>query len=100
MSGDDPRRFLIAYDITDDRRRTRVAKKLASFGDRVQYSVFVVEVKPAKLVRLQDDLRDLIALPMDSVLICDLDPVTKVNDRRFYFIGRHRPTTSSDYIIM
>lgn len=34
--------LLVAYDITDDRRRTRVTKLLARHGRRVQYSVFVL----------------------------------------------------------
>ena len=55
-SGDDPRRFLPAYDVTDDRRRTRLAKLLERYGDRVQYSVFVVQIRPVKMVRLLEDI--------------------------------------------
>ena len=36
VSVDDVRRYLIAYDVADDLRRTKVAKKLESYGDRVQ----------------------------------------------------------------
>ena len=32
--------YIISYDIPDDQRRTKVAKTLLDFGDRVQYSVF------------------------------------------------------------
>jgi CRISPR-associated protein Cas2 len=32
--------YLISYDISVDRRRTRIAKILEGFGQRVQYSVF------------------------------------------------------------
>ena len=32
--------YLISYDISVDRRRTRIAKILTGFGQRVQYSVF------------------------------------------------------------
>jgi len=39
VSLDDVRRYLIVYDTSDDVRRTKVAKKLESYGDRVQYSV-------------------------------------------------------------
>jgi CRISPR-associated protein Cas2 len=60
MSLDDVRRYLIAYDISDDVRRTKVAKKLESFGDRVQYSVFIVDARPAKLLRLRAQLTDMI----------------------------------------
>ncbi len=41
-----PRRWLIAYDISLDERRTRIAHLLESYGDRVQYSVFVVDLRP------------------------------------------------------
>ena len=32
--------YIITYDIPDDRRRSRLAKALLDFGDRVQFSVF------------------------------------------------------------
>lgn len=35
--------LLVAYDIPDDRRRTRVSKALVRMGQRVQYSVFLVQ---------------------------------------------------------
>ena len=31
--------YTVAYDITDDKRRNRVAKILKDFGTRIQYSV-------------------------------------------------------------
>jgi len=31
---------LVSYDISDDRRRTAVAKTLLDYGSRVQYSTF------------------------------------------------------------
>jgi len=32
--------YLVSYDIPDNKRRTKLAKTLKDFGDRVQYSVF------------------------------------------------------------
>lgn len=32
--------YVISYDLSNDRRRTRLAKILEGFGQRVQYSVF------------------------------------------------------------
>jgi CRISPR-associated protein Cas2 len=32
--------FVISYDITNDRRCTKIARTLEGFGQRVQYSVF------------------------------------------------------------
>lgn len=42
MSVKAARRTLIAYDVPDDARRLRMAKAALQYGDRVQYSVFVV----------------------------------------------------------
>ena len=33
--------YVIAYDISDDRRRSQVAAVLQAYGDRIQRSVFV-----------------------------------------------------------
>lgn len=87
MSSEAARRYLVAYDISDDRRRSRVARRLQEYGDRVQYSVFVVDIRPARLVRLRTLLEDLIDEQADSVLLCDLGPVTRVDHRRFEFLG-------------
>jgi CRISPR-associated protein Cas2 len=69
---DHPRWHLIAYDVTDDRRRTKVANYLSAHGDRVQYSVFVIDCRPAKLIPLRARLAELIKADEDSILLCDL----------------------------
>jgi len=42
-------RYLVAYDVSDDGRRTRVANILMDLGDRMQYSVFEVDLEPREL---------------------------------------------------
>ena len=98
MSAEEPRRYLVAYDIADDNRRNRIAKKLESYGDRVQYSVFVVDSRHAKLMRLRQDLARLAVLAQDSILICDLGPVASLDGRRFDFLGRQRRLTPHEVI--
>ena len=93
-------RYLIAFDIIDDLRRSRVAKELESYGDRIQYSVFIVDVKPAKLVRLTDALRLLMESDTDSALICDLGPFTPGGRTRLRFLGRERPITGHGPLIL
>lgn len=100
MSANQQRRYLLAYDIADDRRRTKVAAVLQAYGDRVQFSVFVVDVKPARLVRLQDQLRAKILESEDSVLICDLGPVDEARERRFRFMGGSRSVTDSGSFVV
>ncbi|WP_129678148.1 CRISPR-associated endonuclease Cas2 [Candidatus Chloroploca sp. Khr17] len=40
--------YLISYDISIDRRRTRIAKILEGFGQRVQYSVFECDLEASQ----------------------------------------------------
>lgn len=100
VSRDARRRYLVAYDVVDDRRRTRVARKLSGYGDRVQYSVFVVDARPAKLVRLRGQLFRLIDQSLDSILICDIGLATGDLDRRFEVIGRRRPLTDDSLLVL
>ncbi|WJZ03453.1 CRISPR-associated endonuclease Cas2 [Corynebacterium freiburgense] len=100
MRRNDVRRTLIAYDVPDDRRRTRLAKKLLSYGDRIQYSVFVVDAIPAKVIRLKDDIREIIDNTEDSVLLCDLGLLPDIGESRFSYIGVTRPVTDNEAIII
>ncbi|MEX1368624.1 MAG: CRISPR-associated endonuclease Cas2 [Nannocystaceae bacterium] len=59
--------LLVAYDIPDDRRRTKVSKALVRMGRRVQYSVFIVRRGSAEGVA--QVLRPLIDPSEDDVRI-------------------------------
>ncbi len=48
--------YVVAYDVSDDRRRTRVAQALEGFGVRVQESVFECRLNSKGLVLLQRSL--------------------------------------------
>jgi CRISPR-associated protein Cas2 len=52
--------IIVAYDVSDDRTRTRVAHTLQAHGTRIQRSVFVVAMDPASLAHLIDRLITLI----------------------------------------
>lgn len=90
---DDVRRVLVAYDVPSDRRRSRVAKKLLKYGDRIQYSVFVVDAAPAKLMRMRGELDDVIDPEEDSVLLCDVGLLSSVDAQRFSYVGLTRAIT-------
>lgn len=81
------RRLLVAYDVSDDARRDRVAVALQSFGERIQYSVFLVDGRPADFVRLQVTLTGLIDQRTDRVVLCDLGPRLAAQ-RRTTYLGR------------
>lgn len=96
----DIHRFLVAYDISDDRRRVALANVLSSYGDRVQYSVFIVDAPPFKLARLRRVAERIIKPNTDSILICDLGPMQGVENARFTYLGRQRRISSGDDFVV
>ena len=52
--------YLICYDIEDNRERSRVARVLEGYGQRVQYSVFEVHLRPADVGRLREELQTVL----------------------------------------
>lgn len=100
MRRDDVRRTLVCYDIPADKRRTRLAKVLESHGDRVQYSVFVIDVSPARLLRLKDKVKEIIDVDEDSVLFCDLGRISDLSDSRFSYLGQTREITDNNVLII
>lgn len=70
---------LVSYDVSvvsgdGPKRLRRVGKACLDYGQRVQYSVFEIELEPDQWVKLKQRLRDIIDEETDSL--------------RFYFLGR------------
>lgn len=61
--------IVVSYDISDDRRRTRLAHTLKDFGERVQYSVFECRLDAAALEKLRRRVQMLIDVKEDTVRI-------------------------------
>ena len=59
--------YVVAYDIPDDKRRTRIAKALEAHGSRMQYSVFECHLTEAQFEALWEELRDLADAEADSL---------------------------------
>lgn len=100
MSATNSHRYLVAYDIADDRRRTRIAKILERYGDRVQYSVFIVECVPARLLRLRASLEKTLQRDEDSILFCDLGKLGSIPPWSAHYLGQGRPVTGTSSIIV
>ncbi len=62
-------RYVIAYDISHDARRERVARILSEWGDRVQLSVFEADVHHRDLPRLIDALAPHLNPPRDRLRV-------------------------------
>ncbi len=66
------RRFLITYDISDDKRRNNVFKALRDRGDHLQYSVFICELNDREYAGLKGELQQMVHKKEDQVLLLDL----------------------------
>ncbi|MGB7159205.1 MAG: CRISPR-associated endonuclease Cas2 [Tepidisphaeraceae bacterium] len=82
------RHFLITYDISDDKRRTKVFHVLQGNGDHAQFSVFLCQLNPTELARLRFDLLPLINAAEDQVLIVDLGKVYSDDSLRLETLGQ------------
>lgn len=64
----------VSYDSVDDKQRTRLAKKLLNFGQRVQYSVFECNLTKKQIAEMKKQLLPLLDKEQDSLRIyrlCD-----------------------------
>ncbi|HOR00372.1 MAG TPA: CRISPR-associated endonuclease Cas2 [Anaerolineae bacterium] len=88
--------YIVAYDIPNDRRRTKVHKALCGFGRWTQYSLFECYLNDRERVALRAKLDTLLKADEDSV--------------RFYFvcgacaakvetIGSPKPAEETVYIV-
>ena len=59
--------WVVAYDVTRDRIRSRVSKTLAKEGIRIQKSVFLVEASVSQVQQLVKTLGSIIEPATDSV---------------------------------
>ncbi len=82
------RHHLVSYDISDDKRRTRVFEACKDAGDHTQYSVFLCELTPMELAQLRTLLDSLIHHDEDQILILDLGPAHHALDTGMEVLGR------------
>ena len=61
--------YVLAYDISDDKRRTRLHKRLLDYGTPVQYSVFECLVDSEQLAKMQKMIKRTIKAKDDQVRI-------------------------------
>jgi CRISPR-associated protein Cas2 len=92
------RRYLVAYDIREDRRLRNVATCMEGYGDRIQYSVFICDLSDQEAVLMRADIEARMKLSEDSVMVVDLG---KGGDStRFLFLGHHEKLPASDAVII
>ena len=66
------RRYLVSYDISDDKRRNEVFHTLMANGDHIQFSVFLCDLNARELAELKGHLDGTINHREDQVIVLDL----------------------------
>ncbi|MCT7606856.1 MULTISPECIES: CRISPR-associated endonuclease Cas2 [Aliarcobacter] len=60
-------KYLITYDIENNKRRKKVSEELEAYGYRVNFSVFECELNKTKMEKLVEKLEELIDKKIDSL---------------------------------
>lgn len=82
------RRYLVTYDIADDKRREFVFKSCRQQGDHTQYSVFIAELDARELIVFQSELEAVIHRDQDQILFADLGPAEREAGRIIASLGK------------
>jgi CRISPR-associated protein Cas2 len=61
--------FVLAYDMTDDKRRAKIAKLMEAVGERVQGSVFEAYLNRTELEKLLKRVKKVLSEKEDSLRI-------------------------------
>lgn len=89
------RRYLVAYDIREDRRLRQVHKTMKGYGWPMQYSVFICDLDSMETIAMRTDIGAIINHAVDSIAIVDLGNPEERGRECFSFMGfaRTLPTT-------
>ena len=92
------RRYLVAYDIADPRRLRHICKIMESYGQRLQYSVFICDLSVGEVSGLEREVMEVMRIEEDSVVRIDLGAPD--SGAAITFIGRRRPLLGSEPLIV
>ena len=88
--------YLVSYDISDDRRRYKLAKLLEDYGMRVQYSVFELEVSPEMFAGVRREIGEVVDLEEDNIRTY---PICAACARNVEKVGTAVKYAEEDYLI-
>lgn len=69
-------RYVVTYDVCDQRRLRKVFKILKGYGVHLQFSVFRCDLSRMSLATMKHSLLDAIDPSKDQVLIIDIGPAS------------------------
>lgn len=63
------KQYIIAYDVSDSKIRTRIKKSCERYGYRIQFSVFSCDLNPKQYRKLLKELAEIIKQAEDNQTI-------------------------------
>lgn len=94
------RRYLVCYDICDEKRLRQVSKIMQGFGERLQYSVYVCDLSAEERVLLRARLHEVIHHQEDRVMMVDLGEVGAARSSSFEFLGAATPVEERRVVVV
>jgi CRISPR-associated protein Cas2 len=88
--------YLVAYDIPNDRRRTRLHKALCGFGKWTQFSLFECFLNDKELILMRSRIDELINAEEDNVRIYQL---CQACQKKTETIGSKPPAEDMVYLL-
>ena len=92
--------YLVAYDISNDKRLRHVFQIMRGYGDHLQYSIFECQLSHFDLVNLRIELSSVIHSDEDQVLFVNLGPAEGRGDRVITALGRPYTRVDAPCIIV
>jgi len=94
------RRYLVCYDICDEKRLRQVFKIMQGFGERLQYSVYACDLSAEERVLLKAQLHEVIHHQEDRVMMVDLGEVGSARADAFEFMGAATPMEERRVVVV
>ncbi len=81
-------RYIVTYDIADQRRLRKVFKLMKGYGEHLQFSVFRCDLTNMTLAKMKGELNEAIHALEDQVLIIDVGPTEGRGEVVFESLGK------------
>lgn len=89
--------LIITYDVTDDKRREKIATQLKNYGQRVQKSVFECYLEKEQLIELKEKLEKIMDFAEDNIRYYYL---CKKDEKNIKFLGENIIYKNEDYFMV
>jgi len=81
-------KYLVSYDISDEKRLNRVFNKMKGYGEPIQYSVFICNLSLKEKVMMISALKEIINNREDSIIIIEIGSSDKNTNDLIELIGK------------